>query len=61
MKRYMYCTDQLTKEKFNSNLPKKIDRKYAMSLILSSYELEIAVNRNASLSIFNKNIKKELA
>ena len=61
MKRYMYCTDQITKEKFNSNLPKKKDRKYVMSLILSSYELEIAVKRNTSLSIFDKNIKKELA
>ncbi len=61
MKRYIHCTDQLTKEAFNANLSKKIDRKYAMSLILSSYEFEIAITRNTSLSIFDKNIKKELA
>ena len=61
MKRYIYNTDQLTKEAFTSNLSNKTDRKYIMSLILSLYEFEIAIKRNTSLSIFAKKIKKELA
>lgn len=61
MKRYIFYTDQLTKEEFDSMLPKKMDRKYVLTLVLSSYDLEIAVERNHSLCIFNKNIRKELA
>lgn len=61
MKRYIYCTDCLTKEDFNFKLSKKMDRKYAMSQILSFYDLQIALNRNNSLRIFNNGIKKEPA
>lgn len=61
LKHYIYNTDALTKEMFNSKLPQRVDRKIIMAEILRIYELELALKRNASLLAFNNGIKKESA
>lgn len=61
LKHYVYNTDSLMKEHFNAKLPKKADRKFIMTEILKMYELELAISRNTSLSLFNTSIKKESA
>ena len=61
LKHYIYNTDTLTKEQFNSKLPKISERKFVMSKLLEIYELSLAIQRNNSLSIFNSGIKKEPA
>ena len=61
LKQYVHNTDNLTKEHFNSKIPKKADRKYIMAEILKFYELQLAIGRNTSLAIFDQGIKKEPA
>ena len=61
LKYYKYYTDNLTKEGFNHKLPKIAERKTIMGEILNQYDLNLAVGRNKSLSIFEENIKKESA
>ena len=61
LKQYCHNTDGLRKESFNAKLPQKADRKFIMASLLELYELELAVSRNTSLSLFNAHIKKEPA
>lgn len=61
LKQYIYNTDTLTKEQFNSKLPKKSERKFIMLKLLEVYELSLAIQRNNSLSIFDSAIEKEPA
>ena len=51
LKHFVYNTDNITKEEFNNKLPQKADRKYVMAELLELYELGLAINRNASLSL----------
>ena len=61
LKQYTQNTDGLTKEHFNAKLPKKVDRKFIMTQLLETYELDLAISRNMSLSLFNASIEKESA
>ena len=61
LKQYIHNTDGLTKEQFNGKLPKKADRKFIMAELLEMYELELALSRNTSLSLFDVSIEKEPA
>lgn len=61
LKQYIYNTDNVTKEEFNNKLPKRTDRKFVMAELLELYKLSVAVNRNASLLLFDMSIKKEPA
>lgn len=61
LKQYTQNTNDLTKEHFNAKLPKKTDRIFIMTQLLEAYELDLAVSRNTSLSLFNTSIEKESA
>ena len=61
LKQFIYNTDKLTKEQFNSKLPKISERKFFMLKLLEIYKISLAVCRNNSLSIFDSAIKKEPA
>ena len=53
MKDYVCCTDTMTKEQFNAKLYRLSERQYIMSKMLDLYSIDLAVNRNSSLSDFN--------
>lgn len=61
LRQYVHDTNTLTKEQFYAKLPKKAERKYIMIQLLEKYNLELAISRNESLSLFNREIKKEPA
>lgn len=51
-KRYVYDTNSLTKEMFNSKLPKLADRIFYMQQILNCYCVQEARQRNCSINTF---------
>lgn len=59
IRQYVHNTDNIRKEHFNSKLPKREERKIIMASILEMYDLELALTRNTSLSIFNSYLKNE--
>lgn len=52
MKHFVFPTDSLTKEQFNSKLARPSDRKYVMACILNQYIIDLAITRNRSLNLF---------
>jgi hypothetical protein len=61
LKDFKNNTDSLTKEEFNSKLPRLSDRSSIMIQMLDRYSLDLAATRNTSLMIFYKTIRKESA
>lgn len=47
--KYIYCTEKITKEQFNSLIPSKYDRINFMIEILKKYNMKEALCRNSSL------------
>ena len=50
--KYIHCTENITKEKFDQMIPKKMDRINFMIEILKKFNLEEAILRNNSLKVF---------
>lgn len=53
--KYLGCTDCLTKEMFNNNLPIRLDRISFMIEILNQYSTDNAIKLNQSFSYFYQN------
>ena len=54
LRHFIFCTDNLTKEEFQSKLVRTSDKKYIMDSLLDIYSLQYAVTRNHSLMIFTQ-------